>query len=113
MKIDSKYGNPTGEGCYTANAKAKFAITTSTTQDLGTQYAFSGWTGTGAGSYTGLDEQSAITMVGPVTETAKWEPASSLYSVLLISVIILVMMLLATFLALKRRKKKQKDEKDN
>ena len=113
LTVDSKYGNPTGGGWYTANAKAQFAITTSTTQDLGTQYAFSGWTGTGTGSYTGLNEQSAITMVGPVTETAKWEHASSLYSVLLISVIILVMMLLATFLALKRRKKKQKDEKDS
>ena len=109
LTVDSKYGNPTGEGWYTANTKAQFAITTSTTQDLGTQYAFSGWTGTGTGSYTGLDGQSAITMVGPVTETAKWEPASTLYSVLLISVIILVMMLLATFLALKRRKKNQKD----
>jgi hypothetical protein len=109
LTVDSNYGNPTGEGWYNANAEAQFAITTSTTQDLGTQYAFSGWTGTGAGSYTGLDKQSAITMVGPVTETAKWEPASSLYSVLLVSVIILVMMLLATFLALKRRKKKQKD----
>jgi outer membrane biosynthesis protein TonB len=110
LTVDSKYGNSTGEGWYTANAKAEFGITASTTQDLGKQYAFGGWTGTGTMSYTCLDGQSTIAMVGPVTETAKWEPTSTLYSVLLTAVIILVMMLLATFLALKRRKKKQEDD---
>jgi hypothetical protein len=110
LTVESKYGNSTGEGWYDANTSAQFAITSSTTQDSGTQYSFSGWTGTGTGSYSGRNGYPIITMVGPITETANWEQASSLYSVLLIAVIILIMMLLATILAWKRRKKKQKDD---
>jgi hypothetical protein len=33
-------------------------------------YAFSGWTGSGSGSYSGNDNPAAITMNGPITETA-------------------------------------------
>jgi hypothetical protein len=110
LTVESKYGNPTGEGWYDANTSAQFAITSPTAQDSGTQYSFSGWTGTGTGSYTGRNGYSIITMVGPITETANWEQASSLYSVLLFVVIILIMLLLATILGWKRKKKKQDDD---
>jgi uncharacterized repeat protein (TIGR02543 family) len=33
-------------------------------------YSFSGWTGTGTGSYSGTNNPASITMNGPVTETA-------------------------------------------
>ena len=33
-------------------------------------YSFSGWTGTGSGSYSGLNNPASITMDGPITETA-------------------------------------------
>src|SRR5439155_22207270 len=35
-----------------------------------TNYSFSNWTGSGAGSYSGTDNPRSITMLGPITETA-------------------------------------------
>ena len=39
-------------------------------------YAFTGWTGTGSGSYTGPDKSATITMDGPITETASFTRAA-------------------------------------
>ena len=42
--------------------------------DAGKRYVWNGWTGTGPGSYTGLDNNTdLVTMNGPVTETASWK----------------------------------------
>jgi uncharacterized repeat protein (TIGR02543 family) len=39
----------------------------------GERYVWNGWTGSGSGSYTGLDNNTnLVTMNGPVTETASW-----------------------------------------
>jgi hypothetical protein len=38
-------------------------------------FAFSGWAGTGVGSYTGANPAAAVTMNGPITETASFSPA--------------------------------------
>ncbi len=38
----------------------------------GERYVFLGWTGTGVGSYTGLDNPASITMNSYITETASW-----------------------------------------
>ncbi|MBI3766741.1 MAG: hypothetical protein HY277_09620, partial [Ignavibacteriales bacterium] len=35
-------------------------------------YAFNGWTGTGAGSFTGITNPTNITMLAPITETASF-----------------------------------------
>src|SRR4029077_8155587 len=35
-----------------------------------TGYSFSGWTGSGTGSYSGTSNPASITMSGPITETA-------------------------------------------
>ena len=37
-----------------------------------TGYTFTGWTGTGTGSYTGVTNPNSITMGGPITETASF-----------------------------------------
>ncbi len=37
-------------------------------------YSFSGWTGTGSGSYSGTNNPASITMNGPITETATFTP---------------------------------------
>jgi len=37
-----------------------------------TGYTFSGWTGSGPGSYTGTNNPASITMNGPITETASF-----------------------------------------
>src|SRR5205807_920077 len=35
-------------------------------------YTFAGWTGSGSGSYSGSGNSAAITMNGPITETASF-----------------------------------------
>jgi len=40
-------------------------------------YAFSSWTGSGTGSYSGTDNPKTITMNGPITETANFQPSST------------------------------------
>lgn len=37
-------------------------------------FTFSGWTGSGAGSYTGANPNSSVTMSGPLSETAAFAP---------------------------------------
>ena len=39
----------------------------------GERYVFTGWVGTGSGSYTGTNNPASITMHAPITETATWE----------------------------------------
>ncbi|MGB9135065.1 MAG: hypothetical protein WCC63_05730, partial [Candidatus Bathyarchaeia archaeon] len=38
----------------------------------GERYVWSGWTGTGTGSYTGPNNSATITMNAPITQTASW-----------------------------------------
>jgi peptidoglycan/xylan/chitin deacetylase (PgdA/CDA1 family) len=38
----------------------------------GERYVWLGWNGSGAGSYTGMDNPASITMNGAITETAQW-----------------------------------------
>jgi len=38
----------------------------------GERYIWLGWTGSGAGSYTGSENPATITLIGPVTQTARW-----------------------------------------
>jgi hypothetical protein len=47
---------------------------TAPTAGTGEQYIWNGWTGSGSGSYTGTNNPAtnAVTMNGPVTETASW-----------------------------------------
>jgi List-Bact-rpt repeat protein len=40
-------------------------------------YGFGGWTGSGVGSYTGMNETANVTVGGPVTETATFYPLPS------------------------------------
>ncbi|MGQ9460466.1 MAG: PKD domain-containing protein, partial [Candidatus Bathyarchaeaceae archaeon] len=38
----------------------------------GERYVWLGWTGSGDGSYTGMDNPATVTMYGPITQTASW-----------------------------------------
>ncbi len=55
------------------NASSTLNITaTSPSPGSGEQYVFNGWTGTGSGSYSGVDNPASITMNAPINETASW-----------------------------------------
>jgi hypothetical protein len=52
------------------NAGATVSITATPTNNNQVSYSFTGWTGTGAGSYSGTNNPASITMNGPITENA-------------------------------------------
>jgi len=52
------------------NAGATVSISATPTNNTQVSYSFSGWTGSGTGSYSGTNNPASITMTGPITETA-------------------------------------------
>ena len=54
------------------NSGATVSITATPTNNNQVSYSFSGWTGGGAGSYSGTNNPASITMNGPITETASF-----------------------------------------
>src|SRR5205814_10488410 len=52
------------------NSGAAVSITATPTNSTLVSYTFSGWTGSGTGSYSGTNNPASITMSGPITETA-------------------------------------------
>jgi len=52
------------------NSGATISISATPTNNNQVSYSFAGWTGTGAGSYSGTNNPASIIMNGPVTENA-------------------------------------------
>ena len=52
------------------NSGAVVSISATPTNNTQVNYSFSGWTGTGTGSYSGTNNPVSITMNGPITENA-------------------------------------------
>jgi hypothetical protein len=70
--VDSTHGQPSGQGWYDAGSTASYGVPGIVSGSPGTRYVFTGWQGSGVGSYTGLDDQGSMTVSGPVLETAEW-----------------------------------------
>ena len=73
LKVNSPHGNPHGGGWYDEGTTATFGVTSPESGGAGTRYIFTGWTGTGTGSYTGTDASHTVTMNNPITEDASWK----------------------------------------
>ena len=54
------------------NAGSSVALTAKPTSNTLVSYSFTGWTGTGTGSFTGTTNPVAIVMGGPISETASF-----------------------------------------
>ncbi len=68
------HGTGNGQDWYNASSPATFSIGPTTVSGAaGTQYVFTGWAGSGSGSYTGTDVSYSITMNNPINETAQWK----------------------------------------
>jgi hypothetical protein len=52
------------------NAGSTVSISATPTNNTQVSYSFAGWTGSGAGSYSGTNNPASITMNGPITENA-------------------------------------------
>ena len=76
--VNSTQGNTFGGGVfYDSAGTATFGVNSRVIINGGTTYYFRGWTGSGTGSYTsadstGIDSVVNITMMNPLTETARW-----------------------------------------
>ncbi|HPG40862.1 MAG TPA: FlgD immunoglobulin-like domain containing protein [bacterium] len=73
LTVTSTKGSPTGAGWYDAGVTAQFSVTTPVSGGTGIQDVFTGWTGSGTGSYTGTQVTNNVTMNNPITETAAWK----------------------------------------
>ncbi len=73
LTVNSAYGTATGGAWYNAGAVAPFSINPTTISiSAGERWFFSGWTGSGAGSYSSTASSYTVTMNNPITETANW-----------------------------------------
>jgi uncharacterized repeat protein (TIGR02543 family) len=63
-------GGTVSPGSGWRNSGAAISIGATPTNNTQVSYTFSGWTGSGTGSYSGTNNPAAITMNGPITETA-------------------------------------------
>jgi len=73
LEINSAHGNPFGGGWYDTGTSVEFGVTTPSAGGTGIQYVFTGWTGSGSGSYTDSQATYTVTMNNPITETASWK----------------------------------------
>ena len=74
LEVISNYGTTTGEGWYDEGTVASFSVSPDTVSGgTGIRRIFEAWDGTGAGSYSGSNAASSVTMNNSITETAEWK----------------------------------------
>lgn len=73
LQIESQFGNATGAGWYDANSGANFSISPISPCGSDCRRVFSGWNGSGTGSYTGENSLSQIIVGSPIVERAIWQ----------------------------------------
>ncbi len=72
LDIRSQYGNLNSSVNYSAYSQVRLSAPYAINVSNGVRRAFSGWVGTGSGSYTGPSTNITITMDGSINETAEW-----------------------------------------
>lgn len=72
LTVTSDWGDPAGQGWHNENTVVDIMIPQTVLESTGIRHWFSGWQGTGEGSYSGTDTLIAIVMNNPITETASW-----------------------------------------
>ncbi len=73
LSVQSKYGNVSGNGLYIASRTVSINAPSYVYFANNTREAFTGWTGSGAGSYTGIANSTVVLMYGNISETANWQ----------------------------------------
>ena len=72
FRVDSAYGNISRVANYTAYARVGMNAPEVINVSPVERYVFSGWSGSGPGSYSGSSNFTMLTMDGNITETAIW-----------------------------------------
>ncbi|MBN2029864.1 hypothetical protein JW824_06415 [bacterium] len=73
LTVTSTHGTALGGGWYAEGEEATFSVSPLIVSGgPTTRYVFTGWAGSGSGSYTGPDSAHTVTMNNAITETAQW-----------------------------------------
>jgi hypothetical protein len=74
LTMSSNFGTVTPSSGWYLNGTVLTIQATAPFAGAGERYVWNGWTGTGTGSYTGMDNPaiSEVAMNGPINETASW-----------------------------------------
>ncbi len=72
LRVSSEYGNLSGSKEYLADTVATLSAPPYVNISRGSRAKFLGWFGSGANSYTGTQNFTAVGMFNNITETAKW-----------------------------------------
>ena len=71
LTISTNYGSASPQtGWYDGGSIITIEATVSPSE--GENYIWNGWSGSGAGSYTGMNNPATITMNGPISQSASW-----------------------------------------
>src|SRR5207249_1074792 len=70
LSVPSPFFQTSGSGWYLSGSQAIFSVTDATSPGQDGNYQFTGWTGTGTGSYSGTQQSETLTATGPANETA-------------------------------------------
>lgn len=74
LDVISEWGTTKGAGWYAESSFATFYVDSSSVRIAsGIRYMFTGWIGTGAGSYTDSDTGATVQMNNPIREQANWK----------------------------------------
>jgi len=73
LDVESYYAETWGDGWYNSGEDAGFGISPTLIQSGSSRHRFTGWLGTGSGSYTGSNSSDIAFMSEPTTETAQWQ----------------------------------------
>ena len=72
LTTSTNYGSVSPSGGSYDSGSTVVITATSPPNNATDKYIWDGWTGSGTGSYSGLNNPATITMDGPITETATW-----------------------------------------
>ena len=73
LRVISPYGNINSKNSYEAYSTIGISAPSTVYLSNSTKAVFTGWTGTGLGSYTGPRSSPSITLSRNITETANWQ----------------------------------------
>ena len=73
LTTSTNFGTVTPASGLNPEASQVTITATPPTAETGERYVFTGWVGTGTGSYTGTNNPASITINGPITEAATWQ----------------------------------------
>src|SRR6266516_974546 len=110
VAVASAHSQVSGDGWYLAGSTAPISIKDQSLTDSGSNYAFSGWSGKGLGSYSGTQISPSLVANSPIQENAIWQatpqqsypltvPISSIWA----AGILVIVGVIAVFVVIKRK----------